>query len=295
MSKEKKLVNKIQRRERWVREPKKDTYKVDKSQETLQSSPKAYKLMRKPQRRMDASFGYDTVGAEPHLEYKCIASAITRFDFDPGAGTDFGLRLTLPAIAGNKAEVRKVTTVADVAGSLNNKYWLLDTPDVDYYVWYNINAAGTDPLIPGRTGIAVAGATNASANTLASATSTAVGLAGGSTKFTTSVLANVVTITDKVTGAAPDAVDGAAPTGFTFQTTVQGATATKSFVEEIGVRVGDLVVVEEDGSQVENRMLEVTAIVSSTVVRLDDVSTFTGTESNASVRFIISGMPKSYT
>lgn len=293
MSREKKLVNKIKRREKWAREPKKDTYKTDKSQETMQASPRAYKLMRKPQRRMDRAFGYDTVPGEPHLEYKMTASALTRFDFDPGAGTDFGLRLTLPAsIAGNIAEVRKVTTVADVAGSLNSKYWLLDSPTTDYYVWYNINALGVDPAIPGRTGVMIAGATNASANTLATATRAAVDALA---EFSAPApVGAVITITDAATGAAPDAVDGAAPTGFTFQTTVQGATASGTFHAEIGFEVGDLVVVEQDGSQVENRMLEVTAIVDDHTVRLDDVSTFTGTENNVSVRFVLSAMPKSY-
>lgn len=292
MSLEHKLIGKIKRRERFVREPKKATYKVDKNQETLQSSPKAFKLMRKPQRRMDASFGYDTVGNEALLEYKMVATSLDRFDFDPGAGTDFGLRLTLPAsIAGNVSEVSKVTTVADVAGSLNSKYFLLDSPTTDYYVWYNINAAGVDPLVPGRTGVMVAGATGATANTLATATAAAIDPLAA---FSATALAAVVTITDAAAGDVPDTSDGTAATGFTFSTFTQGQLTSGSFEEEVGFVVGDLVVIEEEGSQVENRMLEITAIINDHSVRLDDVATFTGTENNVTVRFILSGVKKSY-
>jgi hypothetical protein len=289
MSKEQKLVNKLKRRERFVREPKKDTYKVDKNQETLQASPRAQKLMRKPQRRMDASFGYDMTGHEGQLEYKCVAASLTRFDF---GGSDFGLKLTLPAIAGNKGEVSKVTTVADVAGSLNDTYFLLDTTTTDYYVWYDVSAGGTDPLIAGRTGIAVAISTGDTAAAVATATAAAVGAV--SAKFTAGAVGAVVTITDKQTGDVPDTTDGAVPTGFSFATTTQGAQATMAYTQEIGVIAGDLVVIEQDGSQVENRMLEVVQVVDTQTLRLDDVPTFSGTETNVSVRFILSGVKKSY-
>lgn len=50
----------------------------------------------------------------------------------------------------------KVTTVADVASSLNDKYWPISVPASffdsaklykDYYVWYNVDSTGTDPEI----------------------------------------------------------------------------------------------------------------------------------------------------
>ena len=291
MSKEQKLINKIKRRQRSVVEARETQYRVDMREETLQESPRAYKLMRKAQRRMDKSFGYDAVGDKPHLEYNCVAASLDRHDFGI---SDFGLRLTLPAIAGNKAEVSKVTTVADVAGSLADTYFLLDTITTDYYVWYNVDAGGTDPLVPGRTGIAVAIATGDTAASNATATAAAVGAV--SAKFTAGAVGAVVTITDKQTGEVPDTTDSAdAPTGFSFATSTQGGNAINgTFVSEIGVIVGDLVCVEEQGSQVENRMLEVTAIVSGNVVRLDDVSTFSGTETDVAVRFILSGVGRSF-
>lgn len=292
MSKERKLVNKIKRRTRSVVEAREHQYRVDTREETLQDSPKAYKLMRKPQRRMDRAFGYDTVGDKPHLEYNMTALTLARFDFDPGAGTDFGLRLTLPTLAfGNKDEVSKVTTVADVAGSLNSKYFLLDSPSTDYYVWYNINSLGVDPLVPGRTGVMITGATNASAATLATSTKTAVDALA---LFVATNVGAVITITGASPGNTPDTTDGAAPTGFTFSTFTQGALISGTFQSEIGFLVGDLVVIEEEGSQVENRMLQITAVVNDHTVRLDDVATFSGTENNVTVRFILSGVKKSY-
>jgi len=97
MSKGQALVNKVKRRAKSVVEAKKAQYKVDKREELLQSSPRALVTVRKPQRTMDASFGKDAVGDKPHLEYKIVATSLIRFDFGV---SDFGLKLTLPAITG---------------------------------------------------------------------------------------------------------------------------------------------------------------------------------------------------
>lgn len=119
-------------------------------------------------------------------------------------------------------ETADITTVADVAGSLNSKYWLLNGADgTNWYIWYNINSAGVDPAVAGRTGISVAGATGASANTLASATKTAL---SACTSITTiGGATNHVTFAQSIAGHGSIA-DGTAPTGFTFSgyTTANG-------------------------------------------------------------------------
>lgn len=53
--------------------------------------------------------------------------------------------------------IYRITTVADVAGNLNNKHFLLDTAQGEklYYVWYNVGGTGTDPNIAGREGIMI--------------------------------------------------------------------------------------------------------------------------------------------
>jgi hypothetical protein len=164
MSKAQKLVNKLKRKERKVRETPSYKVKMDLAQETLVGSPGAYKLVRGQERRADASFGYDAVKTDPILEYRVAATSLERFDFDLGAGEDYGLLMTMPA----------------------------------------------------------------------------------------------------------------------------------GLISAIGIMVGDTVEVRETSSQIEGRMLTVVALSSATELRLDDVATFTGTESTPAVRFILSGVKKSF-
>ncbi len=299
MSKAKKLVNKMKRRERSVQEASKlwnSQPKTDKRGKTLQDSPRAQKAMRHTQRRMDRSFGHDAVPGDPILEYRFSVPTLARFDYDPGAGTDFGIRMTLPdpltvAVA-PEAEVTEITTVADIAGSLNDTYFLLDTPTTDYYVWMNVNAAGTDPLVADRTGVEITLATAALDTDVASAIQAALDALG---TMDATVLANVVTVTNSADGSAPDAEDGAAPTGFTFDTVTQGVDEVEEqgpYNASLGLAPGDTVQVLEGA--LAGRMLEVVAITDSTHIRLDDVSTFT-TESNVQVRAMLSEVKKSYT
>ena len=46
----------------------------------------------------------------------------------------------------------RITCVADVASSLNSKYFVFyTTGGVKHYVWYDVNSAGTDPAVSGGT------------------------------------------------------------------------------------------------------------------------------------------------
>lgn len=58
---------------------------------------------------------------------------------------------------GKTAEKTRIKFFADNAGSLNNKYFYINgTEDKTlYYVWFNVDGAGTDPKIAGRCGIEV--------------------------------------------------------------------------------------------------------------------------------------------
>jgi len=52
----------------------------------------------------------------------------------------------------------QVTAIADVSSALNNKYFNIYAGDgisTEYYVWFNVGAAGADPT-PGGTGLEVA-------------------------------------------------------------------------------------------------------------------------------------------
>lgn len=124
-------------------------------------------------------------------------------------------------------EKTQVATIADSAGSLNNKYFLLNsaTDATAYYVWYNVNGAGVDPA-PGGTGIMVALATNASANTVASATAAAVGALAD---FDAISSLNKAIITNSAVGVTTDSSDF--NTGFTLTTLEQGAAANPTVSE----------------------------------------------------------------
>lgn len=164
MAQAKKLINKMQRRQRKVREATESVVNMNKMEETMQASPGVYKVVRGQERRMDESWGYDVVKTEPMLEYKATATTTERFDYDPGAGTDFGIRLTMPA----------------------------------------------------------------------------------------------------------------------------------GMIAAIGVRPGDSVEIREQGSELEGRMLTVVAVTDATHLRLDDVASYTGPESDNYCRFLVSCVKKSY-
>lgn len=118
------------------------------------------------------------------------------------------------------AEVTSITTVADSAGSLNNKvFFIYGASGVGYAVWFNVNSAGTDPSIPGFTSVAVALATNASANDVADGLYAAL---DALSDFTSpNPAANVVVVTNAAAGArtAPDAGNS----GFTISVTTTGS------------------------------------------------------------------------
>jgi hypothetical protein len=116
-------------------------------------------------------------------------------------------------------EISTVTTVADVAGSLNNKYFFINSASDQrrYYVWFNVAAAGTDPAVSGRIPIAVALSSGATANAVASAINTAL---NATVDFTSSVLGNVVTVTNVNNGNTTNA--SAQTSGFAVAVTQQG-------------------------------------------------------------------------
>lgn len=119
-------------------------------------------------------------------------------------------------------EVTNVTCAADSSGSKNSTYWTFNSAGdlYGYYVWYNINAAGVDPAPTGLTGIEVAGATNASAATLATATITAINASSAASYVTASAgTSGHVIVTNIQYGACTDAANGTASYGASFSIT----------------------------------------------------------------------------
>ncbi len=122
------------------------------------------------------------------------------------------------------AEVQDVTCAGDTAGSLNSTWWKFYTAgDLHgYYVWYNINSAGVDPTPTGLTGIAVAGATGATASTLGGATRTAIAASSAATYVTVSGATTHAILTNKQLGACTAAANGTASAGASFSITTTG-------------------------------------------------------------------------
>lgn len=136
-----------------------------------------------------------------------------------------------------------VETVADVASSLNNKYFFLyNGANVKHHVWYS-TGAGVDPAPAGSTAIPVVIAVNATAVAVASATDTAVEAFAG---FNTGPLVtNNVEIVTIVAGDTTASVDF--NTGFLITRLAEGGTI------DLGLLEGDIEVSFEES------LLEVTA------------------------------------
>jgi hypothetical protein len=126
-------------------------------------------------------------------------------------------------------ETVDVTTVADVAGSLNNTYFIIyganttnaGTTTTSYYVWMNVADAGSDPAPAGiDSGIAVVLDTGDSVNNVAIAIAATVNTSA-SNHFTATSAGGVVTVTNVVSGNVSDATDTGL-TGFTITITTHG-------------------------------------------------------------------------
>lgn len=115
-------------------------------------------------------------------------------------------------------EITTITTVADIANSLNSTYFLIDSTTGAKYYFYFETSTAVDPMITGRTGVKVSIPTNATANQVASALRDKISIL--LSDYEVSVSTNIVTVTDVISGSVPDAIDF--DTGFTFLVTQQG-------------------------------------------------------------------------
>lgn len=105
--------------------------------------------------------------------------------------------------------------IKNTAGSppqtLNNRYFLINSAENanQYYVWYNVNGAGTNPAVPGKTGIMVAISSGYSANQVAAATKTALDTTN---KFITNISGDTLDVSNQLVGASDPAKEN--DTGF---------------------------------------------------------------------------------
>jgi len=120
-------------------------------------------------------------------------------------------------------QVEKITCVADVASSLNSKYFVFyTTGGTKNYAWFDVNSAGVDPAVSGGTGYEVNLGVADSATAVATALAAVLTAVAG---FDATSDGAVVTLTATTAGYAKPAHEGAAATGFQFETLVYGDTA----------------------------------------------------------------------
>lgn len=96
-----------------------------------------------------------------------------------------------------------------VAANLGDTYFNIYTPTTAYYVWFNLDAGGTDPAPASQTGIEVAISTGDSIATMLAAVQAAVEAATGYTgRIDGTTLFLTLDSTDKVTSDAADVDSG---------------------------------------------------------------------------------------
>lgn len=128
---------------------------------------------------------------------------------------------------------QKITCVADVASSLNNKYFVLYEGANQWLVWYNVASGGTAPVIAGYTAAEVAIAANATASAVATATELVIEALSG---LNSTVSGAEITVTASNYGYSIPAHDSqAAKTGFAFELVTTGDTFAK-----VGMIDGDI-------------------------------------------------------
>lgn len=93
------------------------------------------------------------------------------------------------------------------SNNLNSKYFLINSAnDVDkYYVWYNVNGAGVDPLVAGKVGLMVAISTGSSGNSIAQATKVVL---DATNKFITNINGDSLYVRNKTIGVTTSASSG---------------------------------------------------------------------------------------
>lgn len=91
--------------------------------------------------------------------------------------------------------------------TLNNKYFLINSANNlnEYYVWFNVAGLGSDPLLPGKTGIMVSILTGSSAVTVAEKTKEALDLTAN---FLTNIDNEALLVTNRQVGISNSSQEG---------------------------------------------------------------------------------------
>lgn len=124
--------------------------------------------------------------------------------------------------AGITTETTRIRFVGDIAGSLNNTYFLINAGEDNpqFYVWYNVDGLGTDPDLAGKCGLEVLLNSNDSDAIVALATKQILNYTKHFNIETNGD--KVILITTRKKGQTTNSSD--VSTGFTVITLVEGIT-----------------------------------------------------------------------
>jgi hypothetical protein len=107
-----------------------DKYKPTK---VLADAPGAFDIFRGVQRRQNTNFAKDTLDRKKDLAwYRTVA--IARYDFDTGAGEDYGLKITFPATTetyGQGLRAGDEIKILGKASALSGKRYSINTQTVN--------------------------------------------------------------------------------------------------------------------------------------------------------------------
>ena len=170
----------------------------------------------------------------------------------------------------------EVTTVTTGAGSTlaAGDYFNISSSTTDYHVWYSVDGAGTDPAPAGSTAIAVAALSTDTAAQIATKTATAINAIGD---FGAPAPGGaVVTITNAAVGDATNAIDssGAAATGFTVATTIQGGLATGHPLQ--GLLGRGIIDFDSSGSMTDIDMWQIDPTTGASIAQVEGTDTSNG-------------------
>ncbi|MBC8427377.1 MAG: hypothetical protein H8D97_00650 [Proteobacteria bacterium] len=145
--------------------------------------------------------------------------------------------VTVAGSAAAAAEVTDITMVADSSGSMSGRYFLINDPTTEYFVWLDVDNTSTSPDAAGKplegagkTGIEVDISANDTADTIAAAVQAAI---TAEADFGASVSTDTVTVTNANNGDVADASNAendAYDIGTTINVTTQGDVAAAAWV-----------------------------------------------------------------
>lgn len=303
MAKDRRLVNKLKRRKNYLNRnrgfDRQD--KIDLNDETLARSSRAYHLMRGVERRLDRKFGIQLVPSPDKIliEHHVIVNDLDRFDFDPGAGVDYGVRLRMDIVLAGVAEQFTVTVPATASAAQADYLYFVAPNGSLYAVWLDIDANGTVPTgnhyVNSNNKVMVSIVTGNTAVQNAAALVSALGVIPNLTILDN--LDGTVTFTYNSTGARQDAVTyNASDSGagsMSAVINVQGVTQINNeILAYVGARVGDII--EIGTGALKGARLAVVAVIDANTLRLEDDARLTAPETQVSTKFKVSGSKKSY-